>query len=133
MFIRPSHSRFYLFIYFYLFYRSICSACVRFFNRNRRVTNVSMMMMMIYAPGRLEVESYLFIIYLLSVRTALLLLRVQCSASCGRGWRYRTVQCKYGDNSVLKSYCDADAEPDSSTVCNAGPCPTWKTGIWGMV
>ena len=30
MFIRPSHSRFYLFIYFYLFYRSICSACVRF-------------------------------------------------------------------------------------------------------
>jgi len=97
-----------------------------------------MMMMMIYAPGRLEVESYLFIvylfiIYLLSVSTALLLLRVQCSASCGRGWRYRTVQCKYGDNSVLKSYCDADAEPDSSTVCNAGPCPTWKTGIWGMV
>jgi len=37
---------FYLFIYFYIFYRSICSACVRFFNCNRRVTNVSMMTMM---------------------------------------------------------------------------------------
>ena len=39
-------SRFYLFIYFYLFYRSVCNTCVRFFNCNRRDTNVSMMMMM---------------------------------------------------------------------------------------
>ena len=58
---------------------------------------------------------------------------LQCSASCGRGWRYRAVQCKYGDNNVLKSYCDSADEPDSSTVCNAGPCPTWETGIWGLV
>jgi len=58
---------------------------------------------------------------------------VQCSASCGRGRRYRAVQCKYGDNNVLKSYCDSADEPESSIVCSSGPCPIWKTGIWGLV
>jgi len=41
MFIRPSHSRSYLFIYFNVAY----VALVFVFNCNRRITNVSMMMM----------------------------------------------------------------------------------------
>ena len=46
MFIRPSHSRFYLFIYFFIYFTVAYVALVFVFNCNRRVTNVSMMMMM---------------------------------------------------------------------------------------
>jgi len=46
MFIRPSHSRFYLFIYFYIFYRSICDDCVRFLTVIGALQNNVLMMMM---------------------------------------------------------------------------------------
>lgn len=69
--------------------------------------------------------------------------RLQCSASCGQGYRQRLVSCsevhvendnyEYGHQSL--SNCPG-TPPESYMPCNLGPClppQDWRVGIWGVV
>lgn len=68
---------------------------------------------------------------------------LQCSASCGQGYRQRLISCsevhvendnyEYGHQSL--SNCPG-TPPESYMPCNLGPCPLlqeWRVGIWGPV
>lgn len=68
---------------------------------------------------------------------------LQCSASCGQGYRQRLISCsevhvendnyEYGHQSL--SNCPG-TPPESYMPCNLGPCPLlqeWRVGIWGLV
>uniref|UniRef100_A0AAQ4QA41 ADAM metallopeptidase with thrombospondin type 1 motif, 9 n=1 Tax=Gasterosteus aculeatus aculeatus TaxID=481459 RepID=A0AAQ4QA41_GASAC len=85
-------------------------------------------------------RSQLFpICYFLPVISPLL----QCSASCGQGYRQRPISCsevpvendnyEYGHQSL--SNCQG-TPPEIYMPCNLDPCPApqeWKVGIWGPV
>lgn len=68
---------------------------------------------------------------------------LQCSASCGQGYRQRPISCsevpvendnyEYGHQSL--SNCQG-TPPEIYMPCNLDPCPApqeWKVGIWGPV
>ena len=68
---------------------------------------------------------------------------LQCSASCGQGYRQRLISCsevhvendnyEYGHQSL--SNCPG-TPPESYMPCNLDPCPPpqeWRVGIWGLV
>ena len=52
----------------------------------------------------------------------------QCSVTCGKGWRKRSVQC-VGE----KFRCDYRNRPDLYTMCDMGLCPVWRAGRWSEV
>ncbi|XP_035517600.1 A disintegrin and metalloproteinase with thrombospondin motifs 9-like [Morone saxatilis] len=67
---------------------------------------------------------------------------LQCSASCGQGYRQRLISCsevhvendnyEYGHQSL--SNCPG-TPPESYMPCNLDPCPPpqeWRVGIWGL-
>ncbi|XP_077005183.1 A disintegrin and metalloproteinase with thrombospondin motifs 13 isoform X3 [Tamandua tetradactyla] len=54
-----------------------------------------------------------------------------CSASCGGGWRERTVSCMEAQGSLLRmvpaARCHAETQPAPAETCNPQPCPTrWE-------
>lgn len=68
---------------------------------------------------------------------------LQCSASCGQGYRQRLISCsevhvendnyEYGHQSL--SSCPG-SPPESYMPCNLGPClplQEWRVGAWGLV
>lgn len=68
---------------------------------------------------------------------------LQCSASCGQGYRQRLVSCsevhvenenyEYGHQSL--SNCPG-TPPESYMSCSLDPCPppqAWRVGTWGPV
>lgn len=68
---------------------------------------------------------------------------LQCSASCGQGYRQRLISCsevhvendnyEYGHQSL--SNCPG-TPPESYMPCNLDPCPPpqeWRVGVWGAV
>ena len=55
-------------------------------------------------------------------------LRLQCSKTCGDGFKRRTVQCEGGN-----ARCNSNSRPQSIARCNLGLCPEWKPGPWSKV
>ena len=53
---------------------------------------------------------------------------LQCSKTCGDGFKRRTVQCEGGN-----ARCDSSSRPQSIARCNLGLCPEWKPGPWSKV
>jgi len=64
-------------------------------------------------------------------------LSLQCTPSCGPGFRHRIVLCKSGDHSATlpTSQCHEGSKPPTSMRCNLRRCPPprWVTGEWGEV
>lgn len=64
-------------------------------------------------------------------------LSLQCTPSCGPGFRHRIVLCKSGDHSATlpTSQCYEGSKPPTSMRCNLRRCPPprWVTGEWGEV
>lgn len=60
---------------------------------------------------------------------------LQCSASCGRGFRSRTVSCVAASGLVIaEENCQGlSPKPSRQRRCRGGRCPKWKTGSWGEV
>uniref|UniRef100_A0A8C3KIM1 ADAM metallopeptidase with thrombospondin type 1 motif 10 n=1 Tax=Calidris pygmaea TaxID=425635 RepID=A0A8C3KIM1_9CHAR len=62
-------------------------------------------------------------------------LSLQCTPSCGPGFRHRIVLCKSGDHSATlpTSQCSEGSKPPTSMRCNLRRCPPprWVTGEWG--
>lgn len=56
----------------------------------------------------------------------------QCSASCGKGFRYRNVECRFR-NGQISLGCNESNKPATADECNVRPCPTWLTRPWGRV
>ncbi|XP_034725712.1 A disintegrin and metalloproteinase with thrombospondin motifs 9-like [Etheostoma cragini] len=56
-----------------------------------------------------------------------------CSASCGRGFKYRKVGCLTGSGRpVPEENClHLAPKPSKQRRCRGGQCPKWKTGNWG--
>ncbi|XP_033822134.1 A disintegrin and metalloproteinase with thrombospondin motifs 9-like [Periophthalmus magnuspinnatus] len=55
-----------------------------------------------------------------------------CSASCGRGYKYRKVNCVTGSGrGVPDQNClHLSAKPSRQRRCRGGQCPKWTTGDW---
>uniref|UniRef100_A0A673A2V3 ADAM metallopeptidase with thrombospondin type 1 motif, 9 n=1 Tax=Sphaeramia orbicularis TaxID=375764 RepID=A0A673A2V3_9TELE len=55
-----------------------------------------------------------------------------CSASCGRGFKYRKVSCVTGSGRpVPEENCQhLPPKPSKQRRCRGGRCPKWKTGNW---
>lgn len=59
---------------------------------------------------------------------------LQCSVSCGRGHKQRSVYCMARDGSLLESeHCKHLAKPSGHRECRGGRCPKWKAGAWSQV
>lgn len=60
---------------------------------------------------------------------------LQCSASCGRGFKSRKVVCASGSGRpVPEENCQhLSPKPRRQKRCKGGRCPKWKTGNWGEV
>ena len=63
---------------------------------------------------------------------------LQCSKSCGRGEKFRLVQCvdlrSKSLSVVTESLCSATKKPQPNKFCNKQPCPfIWKVGDWSQV
>ncbi|MED6257679.1 hypothetical protein ATANTOWER_029546, partial [Ataeniobius toweri] len=56
-----------------------------------------------------------------------------CSASCGRGVKFRKVSCVIGSGrSIPEEHCrHSSPKPSRQRRCRGGRCPKWKTGSWG--
>ncbi|XP_056131168.1 A disintegrin and metalloproteinase with thrombospondin motifs 9-like isoform X2 [Lampris incognitus] len=56
-----------------------------------------------------------------------------CSASCGKGFKYRKVSCvTRSGRPVLDENCQhLSPKPSKQRRCRGGRCPKWKTGNWG--
>ncbi|XP_036386252.1 A disintegrin and metalloproteinase with thrombospondin motifs 9 [Megalops cyprinoides] len=55
-----------------------------------------------------------------------------CSASCGKGYKYRKVTCvTLSGRPVQEENCQHLPRPSKQRRCRGGRCPKWKTGIWG--
>uniref|UniRef100_A0A7N6B2E3 ADAM metallopeptidase with thrombospondin type 1 motif, 9 n=1 Tax=Anabas testudineus TaxID=64144 RepID=A0A7N6B2E3_ANATE len=67
----------------------------------------------------------LICVYLLSI--------LQCSASCGKGFKSRKVSCVTGSGRPLpEENCQhLSPKPSKQRRCRGGRCPKWKTGNWG--
>ena len=51
---------------------------------------------------------------------------LQCSGSCGGGYRKRIVVC-------TGVTCNTEDKPVEQDTCNQEPCPAWNVGEWGKV
>lgn len=64
-------------------------------------------------------------------------LLLQCTPSCGPGYRHRVVLCKSGESgeALPESKCAKQGRPTSRVRCNLKRCPPpqWVTGPWGEV
>lgn len=62
---------------------------------------------------------------------------LQCTPSCGPGYRHRVVLCKSGESgdTLPDSKCPKHGRPTSRVRCNLQRCPPplWVTGPWGEV
>lgn len=62
---------------------------------------------------------------------------LQCTPSCGPGYRHRVVLCKSGESSdtLPESKCSKHSRPTSRVRCNLKRCPPpqWVAGPWGEV
>lgn len=60
---------------------------------------------------------------------------LQCSASCGRGFKSRKVSCVTGSGRpITEENCQhLSPKPSRQRRCRGGRCPKWKTGSWGEV
>ena len=62
---------------------------------------------------------------------------LQCTPSCGPGYRHRVVLCKSGESgdTLPESKCPKQGRPTSRVRCNLQRCPSpqWVTGPWGEV
>uniref|UniRef100_A0A8B9RM98 ADAM metallopeptidase with thrombospondin type 1 motif, 9 n=1 Tax=Astyanax mexicanus TaxID=7994 RepID=A0A8B9RM98_ASTMX len=57
-----------------------------------------------------------------------------CSASCGRGYRYRNVTCVgRSGQPIAEENCRHVSRPQKQRRCRGGRCPKWKTSAWGEV
>uniref|UniRef100_A0A672NJH9 ADAM metallopeptidase with thrombospondin type 1 motif 9 n=1 Tax=Sinocyclocheilus grahami TaxID=75366 RepID=A0A672NJH9_SINGR len=57
-----------------------------------------------------------------------------CSASCGRGYKYRNVTCvSHLGQPIPEENCLHLPLPQKQRRCRGGRCPKWKTGSWGEV
>ena len=71
-------------------------------------------------------------------RTSLSYSHFQCSKTCGKGEKFRLVQCvdvRSKSLSVVKEdLCSATKKPQPNKFCNKQPCPfIWKVGDWSQV
>lgn len=58
----------------------------------------------------------------------------QCSASCGRGFKYRNVTCVgQSGQPITEENCLHLPFPQKQKRCRGGRCPKWKTASWGEV
>ena len=62
---------------------------------------------------------------------------LQCTPSCGPGYRHRVVLCKSGESgdTLPESKCSKHGRPTSRVRCNLQRCPPpqWVMGPWGEV
>ncbi|KAG7258233.1 hypothetical protein CRUP_024535 [Coryphaenoides rupestris] len=59
-------------------------------------------------------------------------LAARCSASCGKGFKNRTVSCVTGSGRpVPEENCPPLSKPAKQRRCRGARCPKWKTGSWG--
>ncbi|KAJ8361216.1 hypothetical protein SKAU_G00177410 [Synaphobranchus kaupii] len=55
-----------------------------------------------------------------------------CSASCGKGYKYRNVTCMTrSGRSVAEENCQHLTRPGRQRRCRGGRCPKWRTRRWG--
>ncbi|XP_030632604.1 A disintegrin and metalloproteinase with thrombospondin motifs 9 [Chanos chanos] len=55
-----------------------------------------------------------------------------CSASCGRGYKYRNVTCvSRSGRPIPEENCLHLVRPSKQRRCRGGRCPKWKTSDWG--
>ncbi|CAB4042575.1 Hypothetical predicted protein, partial [Paramuricea clavata] len=56
----------------------------------------------------------------------------ECSRSCGRGYKRRTVLCYDGTSGRRYSdeNCGSERKPQSVAHCNLGTCPYWRVDRW---
>ncbi|XP_074610402.1 A disintegrin and metalloproteinase with thrombospondin motifs 20-like isoform X2 [Acropora palmata] len=54
----------------------------------------------------------------------------ECSASCGKGFRYRNVECRFRNGQISRG-CNESNKPLTADECNVRPCPTWLTRPYG--
>ena len=59
----------------------------------------------------------------------------ECSASCGKGYKTRIIQCLDWTNSVVPNqFCDPTTKPKSIGHCKTDACPfVWETSEWSQV
>uniref|UniRef100_G3UGB1 GON domain-containing protein n=1 Tax=Loxodonta africana TaxID=9785 RepID=G3UGB1_LOXAF len=54
-----------------------------------------------------------------------------CSASCGKGIKYREVFCiDQFQGKLEEKYCSHLQRPQTHQVCRSGRCPSWKANRW---
>ncbi|XP_062931617.1 A disintegrin and metalloproteinase with thrombospondin motifs 20 isoform X2 [Cynocephalus volans] len=54
-----------------------------------------------------------------------------CSASCGKGIKYREVLCiDQFQGKLEEKYCSHLQKPRTHKACRSGRCPSWKTSRW---
>uniref|UniRef100_A0A4W4GDV2 Peptidase M12B domain-containing protein n=1 Tax=Electrophorus electricus TaxID=8005 RepID=A0A4W4GDV2_ELEEL len=55
-----------------------------------------------------------------------------CSASCGRGYKYRNVTCvSHSGQPITEENCVHLPRPQKQRRCKGGRCLKWKTSAWG--
>ncbi|XP_076123623.1 A disintegrin and metalloproteinase with thrombospondin motifs 9 [Alosa pseudoharengus] len=55
-----------------------------------------------------------------------------CSASCGRGYKYRNVTCvSRSKRPIPEENCQHLPRPNKQRRCRGGRCPKWKASSWG--
>lgn len=67
-------------------------------------------------------------VYLISVLSASL----QCSVTCGIGYKQRKVWCMKDGQKVDDEEC-SKKKPPGKKECSLEECPEWYTGGWGPV
>ncbi|XP_039770670.1 A disintegrin and metalloproteinase with thrombospondin motifs 20 [Ornithorhynchus anatinus] len=54
-----------------------------------------------------------------------------CSASCGKGIKYRDVHCMSKSQNILDDErCSLSWKPRTHKACRSGRCPSWKANRW---
>ncbi|KAJ7351111.1 A disintegrin and metalloproteinase with thrombospondin motif 9 [Desmophyllum pertusum] len=54
----------------------------------------------------------------------------ECSVSCGKGTRQRSVDCRFA-NGQSSPGCDEKNKPVTKQACDIRACPSWMAGDWG--
>jgi hypothetical protein len=59
----------------------------------------------------------------------------ECSATCGKGFKSRLIQCLDWTNSVVPNqFCDPSTKPKNIRRCKKHACPfVWQTSHWSQV
>ncbi|XP_010131062.1 PREDICTED: A disintegrin and metalloproteinase with thrombospondin motifs 20-like [Buceros rhinoceros silvestris] len=56
---------------------------------------------------------------------------VQCSVSCGKGFKFRDVHCLDSFQAKIEEgHCRHLKKPRTYKICRAGRCPVWKASSW---